>query len=139
MEKLGAMSTPVSGDAASQPFSCARRSSVQPVVPTTAWMPCRTQKSRLSITEAGVVSSTATWAPVSRERLQLVAPAEGGDQFHVLGGLDRPYRLGADPALGAEDRHAQLAHRLLLPYRTCRGGRIGVRRPLRAGGPPACP
>ena len=65
MEKFGAMSTPVSGEAASQVFSCARRSSVQPVVPTTAWMPWRTQKSRLPITEAGVVSSTATWAPAS--------------------------------------------------------------------------
>ena len=71
------MSTPVSGERG-QPAasSCARRSSVQPVVPTTAWMPCRTQKSRLPITEAGVVSSTATWAPASASGLQLVAPAE---------------------------------------------------------------
>src|SRR6478735_7019902 len=65
MEKLGAISTPVSGEAASQPPSCVRRSSVQPVVPTTAWMPWLRQYSRLSITEAGVVSSTATWAPDS--------------------------------------------------------------------------
>ncbi len=111
MEKFGAMSTPVSGDWASQPVSCARRSSVQPVVPTTAWMPWRTQKSRLPITEAGVVSSTDDLGAGVGERLQLVAPAEGGDQFHVLGGLDGPYRLGTDTAVGAEDRHAQLAHR----------------------------
>src|SRR5690606_14390156 len=65
MEKLGAMRTPTPGNWSSQPFSCARRSSVQPVVPTTAWMPCRTQKSRLPITEAGVVSSTTTWASAS--------------------------------------------------------------------------
>lgn len=39
MEKFGAMSTPVSGEPESQVFSCASRSSVQPVVPTTAWMP----------------------------------------------------------------------------------------------------
>lgn len=43
MEKFGAMSTPVSGEASSHAVSCARRSSVQPVVPTTAWMPWRTQ------------------------------------------------------------------------------------------------
>ena len=65
MEKFGAMSTPVSGEASSQPLSCARRSSVQPVVPTTRVDAVPTQKSRLPITEAGVVSSTATWAPVS--------------------------------------------------------------------------
>ena len=64
MEKFGAMSTPVSGEAESQVSSRASRSSVHPVVPTTAWMPCRTQKSRLSITDAGVVSSTITWVPV---------------------------------------------------------------------------
>lgn len=36
MEKFGAMSTPAPGEAASEVRSCARRSSVQPVVPTTA-------------------------------------------------------------------------------------------------------
>lgn len=112
MEKFGAMSTPVSGDWASHPFSFARRSSVQPVVPTTAWMPCRTQKSRLSMTEAGCGQLHGDLGAGLGERLQLVAPAEGGDQLHVLGGLDRPYRLGTDPALGTEDRHAQLAHLL---------------------------
>ena len=35
------------------------------------------------------------------ECLQVVAPAEGGDQFQVGGGLDGPDRLGADTALGA--------------------------------------
>src|SRR5690606_2333872 len=53
------------------------------------------------------------------EGLQLVVPAEGGHQFHVVGGLYGPYRLRTDPALGAEDGHAQLAH--VLRFLTGRG------------------
>ena len=91
--------------------SCARRSSVQPVVPTTAWMPWRTQKSRLPITDAGVGQLDHDLGAGLGQRLQLVAPAEGGDQLHVLGGLDGPYGLGADAPLGSQYGHAQLAHR----------------------------
>lgn len=64
MEKFGAISVPVPGEAASQPSSSSIRSGVQPVVPTTEWMPLAVQNSRLRITESGWVSSTATSAPV---------------------------------------------------------------------------
>ena len=73
-----------------------------------------------------------------RQGLQLVAPAQGGDQLHVLGGLDRPHRLGADPALGAEDRHAQLAHLCcFLTSDVPKADRVRPRR--RSAGTPACP
>ena len=140
MEKLGAMSTPVSGEAASQPFSCARRSSVQPVVPTTAWMPCRDAELEVVHHRGRGGQLDGDLGAGLGQRLQLVAAAEGGHQLHVLGGLDGPYRLGADPALGAEDGHAQLAH-LLCFLTEAAGGwpSSGVRRPRRAGGRPACP
>ena len=63
MEKLGAISTPVPGASSSQPRSVASRSSSNPVVPTTAWMPWRTQNSRLPITTSGWVKSTTAAAP----------------------------------------------------------------------------
>ncbi|CAM5732863.1 hypothetical protein SHIRM173S_04692 [Streptomyces hirsutus] len=74
--------------------------------------------------------------------LQSVAPAERGHQFHVVGGLDRPYRLGPDAALGSEDRHTQLAHLpcfLTGEVETVGWGRTGPRRRCRAAWPPACP
>ena len=115
MEKFGAMSTPVSGEAASQAVQL-REALVGPA----------------GGADDGVDAVADAEVEVAHHRgrggqfdhdlgaglgqgLQLVAPAERGDQFHVVGGLDGPYRLGADPALGAEDGHAQLAHRLLLP------------------------
>ena len=61
MEKLGATTTPVR-----RPSSCVRsrasRSGVNPVVPTTAWMPRSMHQVRLSITASGWVKSTTTSA-----------------------------------------------------------------------------
>ncbi len=45
------------------------------------------------------------------QRVQAVAPAQRRHQFHVVGGLHRSYGLGTDTALGADDCHAQFAHR----------------------------
>ena len=64
--KFGAIRTPVSGCCASSDSSAATRSVSQPVVPTTAWMPCSTAKRTLATVESGTVKSTTTWAPCSR-------------------------------------------------------------------------
>ena len=58
--KFGAMSTETSGFVASQSCTCAMRSSVNPVVPTTAWIPLSMRNFRLSITTSGWVKSTTT-------------------------------------------------------------------------------
>ena len=58
--KLGAMRTPTSGRAAHQPATTDSLSSVNPVVPTTAWIPDSMANSRVAITASGVVKSTMT-------------------------------------------------------------------------------
>src|SRR6185312_1906267 len=61
--KLGAISTPVPGCCSSNSTSEARLASSQPVVPTTAWMPCSTANRTLASVLSGVVRSTTTRAP----------------------------------------------------------------------------
>ncbi|CPZ88408.1 Uncharacterised protein [Mycobacteroides abscessus] len=63
--KLGAISTPVPGLSASQERTWSNRSSVKPVVPTTAWMPLPIKNFRLSMTTSGWVKSMTTLAAVS--------------------------------------------------------------------------
>ena len=63
--KFGAMSTLPAPSAPHHWRTWERRSSSKPVVPTTAWMPLRMQKSRLPMTAPGVVKSTTTCAPAS--------------------------------------------------------------------------
>ena len=116
MEKFGAMSTPVC-----RGVRRASRSAARGVRRSSPW--CRRRRGcrgrrRIEVVHhrVGVVSSTATWAPASARVSSVVAPAEGGDQLQVVGGLDGPYRLGADPALGSEDGHAQLAHLVCFPH-----------------------
>ncbi len=110
MEKFGAMSTPVSGERGQRGVQL-REALVGPAggaddgVDAVAYAEVEVAHDR-----GGRGQFDDDLGAGLHQRLQLVAAAEGGDQLHVLGGLDGPYRLGADTALGAEDRHAQLAH-----------------------------
>ena len=63
--KFGAISTPTSVRSASWPRSAVSDSSVQPVVPTTAWMPWSTNQRTLSAVTEGTVRSIATSACAS--------------------------------------------------------------------------
>src|SRR5699024_2170709 len=74
MAKFGAISTPVSGLDPRRSRSVANRSSVKPVVPTTAWMPWVTQYSRFPITTSGWVKSMTTSAPAS-DSVSIGSPA----------------------------------------------------------------
>src|SRR6476646_4024751 len=65
MPKLGATTTPTFGACCSHSRTVANRSSVNPVVPTTAWIPWSIANRRLSMTTSGWVKSTSTWAPAS--------------------------------------------------------------------------
>jgi hypothetical protein len=61
MLKLGAISTPTpGGPSASQPRTSSSRSSVNPVVPTTACIPATMHACRFPSTASGWVKSTAT-------------------------------------------------------------------------------
>src|SRR5512132_1781865 len=62
MEKLGATKTPTSSCSARLLRSRSNRSSVNPVVPTTAFMSCSIHHEMLSITASGSVKSTITSA-----------------------------------------------------------------------------
>ena len=68
MAKFGAIRTAVVRDSSSQAFTWPRRSSVNPVVPTTAWIPLSIKNFRLSITTSGCVKSmtTSVWLSVNR-------------------------------------------------------------------------
>ena len=90
MAKLGAMSTPVSGDASSQPLQL-REALVGPAGGADDGVDA------VADAEVEVVHHRGRGGEVDRDlgaglgqRLQLVAPAERGDQLHVLGGLDGP-------------------------------------------------
>ncbi len=109
MEKFGATRTPTSGASASQPSRVASRSASKPVVPTTAWTPCPTQNSRLSITASGWVKSTTASRAGLDQRLQRVVDVEGRHQLEVVGRVDRAAHLGADLALCTE--HADPSYR----------------------------
>lgn len=139
MEKLGATSTPVPGEPASSVLSCARRSSVQPVVPTTAWMPWRTQKSRLPITAEGAVSSTTTWAPASTRASRSSSRSRAATRS--MSSAASTARAASEPIRPLAPRTAtrSLVLIALLPCFLRRPVRALVRRPLRRDGPPACP
>lgn len=51
--------------------------------------------------------------PRPRETLQPVAPAQGGDQFQIIGGLDCPGHLAAHAARGADRSDSDRGHPLL--------------------------
>ena len=90
MEKFGAMSTPVSGSASSQP-SQLREALVGPAGGADDGVDA------VADAEVEVAHDRGRGGQFDGDlgaglgqRLQLVAPAEGGDQLHVLGGLDGP-------------------------------------------------
>ena len=135
MEKLGATSTPVCGEPASQPRSRSSRASSKPVVPTTAWMPWSMQNSQVVHHHVGVGEVDdhlgARGAPAPRWR----RPASmRGDQLQVVGRLDRPAHLGAHLAAGTE--HTDL--RLLVTHTEEPRGRRGTPRPRPPADPPRC-
>ena len=113
IEKFGATSTPVL--AAPLEPACAAgasRSSSNPVVPTTAWMPWSTQNSRLSMTTSGWVKSTTACAPALDDLVDVVVGVDRGHEVHVLRRLDGPADLLPDLAACPEDADLQLlAHR----------------------------
>ena len=111
-----------------QPAAQRRRAgpSSKPVVPTTAWMPWPTQNSRLSITTSGWVKSTTASAPAATRSSSASSASIAGHQLEVVGRLDRPAHLGADPAPRAQ--HARPSPRSARTHRADNLGHRATRR-----------
>ena len=102
--KFGATSTPTPGRSARWSRTRASDSSVQPVVPTTTWMPASTSACTLPSVTAGIVKSIATCAP-PRPAREVVARVDRGHELEVRGPFD-----GADDGLSHAARRAQHGH-----------------------------
>ena len=90
-----------------RPGAASRRSSVNPVVPTTTLMPC-------SMHQSEVVQHRVGMGEVDRNRgglgrLPVIAQVERSDQLQTVGSLDGMAHLGAHPTPGTE--HRDLDHR----------------------------
>ena len=106
MAKFGATSTPVLGLSASQERTRAYRSSSQPVVPTTAWMPWRTSSSTSRRTDVGVGEVDDHLAARVDQRLDAVVLVDGRDELEVVSGLHRGADRRSDATEGPDDADA---------------------------------